>query len=629
MEQNKYFVFDFDSTFTKVEALDVLCEIATPVDKRAATLSEIKRITDLGMEGQMTLIDSLTKRIALLGAKKEHIPVLVDHLKGQVSESVKRNRAFFVNNSDHIYILSNGFREFIEPVVVEYGIKKENILANSFLFDNEGNIVGLDTNNELCQNKGKAKKVQSLGLQGDIYVIGDGYTDYEVKEEGVATRFYAFTENVTRKIVVEKADHVAPSIDEVLFHTGVPAATSYPKNRINVLLLENVHPGAVKLFKDEGYNVEFHKGAMDEDELCEKIKNVSILGIRSKTMVTEKVLLNAHKLLSVGAFCIGTNQIDLKGCVKRGIVAFNAPYSNTRSVVELAIGEMILLMRNIPIKNEKLHSGEWDKSAGNSNEIRGKKLGLVGYGSISTQLSVIAENLGMEVYYYDVVEKLQLGNAKKCNTLHDLLKISDVISLHVDGRASNKNLIGEAEFETMKDGVIFMNLARGHVVDIDAFVKYYKKGKFRGAAFDVFPYEPKTNDERFETPLRGLPNVILTPHIGGSTEEAQYNIGQFVPNRIIQYINTGSTYGSVNFPEIQLPALKEAHRLMHVHSNTPGILAKINNVLAKYNINIVGQYLKTNEAIGYVITDIENVHDRDLEKEMKEIDNTIRFRVLY
>jgi D-3-phosphoglycerate dehydrogenase len=349
--------------------------------------------------------------------------------------------------------------------------------------------------------------------------------------------------------MIENNDYLVPSANELLFQKNT--ASFYPKDKINVLLLENVHPGAVKLFKDAGYRVEFHKEALDEDTLCKKISNVAILGIRSKTLVTEKVLQNAPKLLAVGAFCIGTEQINLTGCLKRDIVVFNAPYSNTRSVVELAIGEMILLMRNIASKNEKLHAGEWDKSAGHSNEILGKKLGLVGYGNISRQLSMLAESLGMEVYYYDVAEKPQRGNAKKCQCLHDLLKIADVVSLHIDGCGSNKNLIGAAEFAVMKQGVVFLNLARGHLVDIDAFVKFHQQGKFRGAAFDVYPYEPESNDERFETPLRGLPNVILTPHIGGSTEEAQYHIGQFVPSHIIRYVNTGDKAGSVNFPAVQ------------------------------------------------------------------------------
>ena len=426
-----------------------------------------------------------------------------------------------------------------------------------------------------------------------------------------------------------KAEHIAPSLDEFLYQNKLPMAISYPKNRISVLLLENIHPKAVELFKKEGYQVEALTGALEEDELCERIKNVSILGIRSKTQVTKKVLANANKLMTVGAFCIGTNQIDLNTCVQAGISAFNAPYSNTRSVVELAIGQIIMLSRNIMVKSEKMHKGIWDKSAAGSFEVRGKRLGIVGYGNIGSQLSVLAENLGMEVYYYDVVEKLQLGNAKKCNSLKELLELADFVSLHVDGRASNKNFFGPAEFEAMKDGVIFLNLSRGHIVDIASLVKNIKSGKIKGAAVDVFPHEPVNNAEEFVSELRGLPNVILTPHIGGSTSEAQENIANFVPNRIMEYINTGNTYQSVNFPNIQLPELKNAHRLIHIHENVPGVLANINNVLAKNQVNILGQYLKTNEQIGYVITDIDKVYEKSVINDLKSISNTIKFRILY
>lgn len=630
MAEKKYLVIDFDSTFTKVEALDVLCEISLQGnEKKDECLAEIKRITDLGMEGKLSLQESLNERIKILKAHKRHIAPLIETLKTKVSTSFKLNKEFLTEYADYIYIISNGFKEFIVPIVTEYGIKAENVLANTFVYDEEGFIISFDKNNELTHNKGKAQKIKSLNLDGKIYVIGDGYTDFEIKEAGIADRFYAFTENVSRDTVTDKADHIAPSLDEFLHHAGFPTRISYPKNRINVLLLENIHPAAVALFQKEGYNVETVKGAMDEDELCERIKNVSILGIRSKTNVTEKVLQHANKLMSVSAFCIGTNQIDLKACLKRGIACFNAPYSNTRSVVELEIGQIIMLTRNTITKSAKMHAGIWDKSAGNSHEIRHKKLGIIGYGNIGSQLSVLAEALGMEVYYYDIVEKLALGNAKKCSSLHELISICDFVTLHVDGRATNKNLIGEEEFALMKDGVIFLNLSRGHVVDISALVAAIKSGKVHGAGIDVFPYEPKTNDEEFINELRGLDNVILTPHIGGSTEEAQLNIGEFVPNRIIDYINTGISYGSVNFPEIQLPELKNAHRIMHIHENVPGILAKINNVLAEHNINILGQYLKTNETVGYVITDIDKSHDKELELALRNIPNTIKFRILY
>ena len=333
--------------------------------------------------------------------------------------------------------------------------------------------------------------------------------------------------------------------------------------------------------------------------------------------------------MAVGAFCIGTNQIDLEACLDKGVAVFNAPYSNTRSVVELAIGEIIFLMRNLPDRIAEMHQGIWNKSATGSFEVRGKKLGIVGYGNIGAQLSVMAESIGFDVYYYDLVERLALGNATKCSSLDELLQTGDIVTFHVDGRKENKNIIGDRELSLMKEGSYLLNLSRGSVIDIEALHKHISSGRIKGAGVDVFPKEPKTNQEEFVSKLKGLPNVILTPHIGGSTEEAQENIGNFVPGKIIEYINTGGTTNSVNFPNLQLPRLENAHRLIHIHHNKPGIIAHMNRILAANDINVVGQHLKTNETIGYVITDINKKYDNDVIKELKGIEGTIRFRVLY
>lgn len=625
-------VIDFDSTFTKVEGLDELARIALQgSSKQAEIVGKIRDITDKGMVGEYSFADSLRDRVALLPANRSHVDQLIQFLKGKISESFKRNKPFLTEFADQILIVSSGFKDFIVPVVEELGIAADHVYANTFTYDEAGEITGYDANNLLSQDRGKVKLLQSLALDGEVFVIGDGYTDYELREAGLANKFFAFTENVSRKAVTDKADFVVPSLDEFLYLNGLSRAQSYPKSRIKVLLLENVHPAAVSAFTKEGFQVELLKGALDEDELIEKIKDVSILGLRSKTNLTKKVLAhpNASRLMCVGAFCIGTNQVDLAECENRGIAVFNAPYSNTRSVVELSIGLMVMLTRNIFEKSSKMHAGVWDKSATNSFEIRGKKIGLVGYGNIGTQISVIAEALGMEVYFYDAVDKLALGNAKKCKSLKELFGLADFVSLHVDGRKSNTNIIAAQEFSWMKDNVIFLNLSRGHVVDIEALVAAIKSGKVWGAAVDVFPYEPKTNDEEFVNELRGLPNVILTPHIGGSTEEAQANIGEFVPAKLLQFMNNGSTYGSVNFPELQLPPLENAHRLLHIHHNMPGILAQINNVFAKYQVNIIGQYLKTTEKTGYVITDVAKEYSEEIVNELKLIDNTIKFRMLY
>ncbi|WP_200976720.1 phosphoglycerate dehydrogenase [Echinicola sp. 20G] len=630
MTMIKKFIIDFDSTFTQVEALDILGEISLRNDpKRDEKLKAIKDITDLGMEGKVTLRESLEKRIEILNANKAQISELVAELKKKISKSFQRNREFFQENADNIYIISNGFKDFITPVVGIYGISEENVFANEFIYDEDDNIIDFNRDNLLSKNNGKPETIKTLNLEGDVYVVGDGYTDYEIKASGLANKFYAFTENINRPKVSSKADHIAPSLDEILYVNKMNKKFSYPKSRINVLLLENVHPIGVEIMKQEGYNVEVVSSAMSEEELCEKIKTVSIIGIRSKTQITKKVLENANRLIAIGAFCIGTNQIDLETCQEKGIAVFNAPFSNTRSVVELAISEIIFLMRNLHDKTLKMHQGIWNKSASGSFEVRGKKLGIIGYGNIGAQLSVLAESMGMQVLYYDIVERLALGNATKIDSLDELLETCDIISLHVDGRKDNKNVLNREKIFKMKKGAILVNLSRGHVVEVPALKEALETGHLAGAAVDVFPSEPKNNDEPFESELKGCPNTILTPHIGGSTLEAQENIAQFVPGKIIEYINTGNTFNSVNFPNIQLPFLRDAHRLIHIHHNAPGVLAKINQVLANYKINIVGQYLKTNEKIGYVITDIDKAYSPDVIDAMKEIEGTIRFRILY
>lgn len=627
---SKIFVIDFDSTFIKSETLDLLAKYSLKnVPDAEKIIEEVRIITTAGMEGRINFSESLRKRIELLKANRSHIAPLVEKLKEDVSVSFRRNKKFFKDFADRIFIISNGFKEIITPIVSDYNILIENIYANTFTYDENGNIIGFDEENILSRDSGKVDLLKTINLQGDIYVIGDGYSDYQIKEAGLANKFYAFTENIERNVVIEKADHVAPSLDEILFHNKIEAAISYPKNRITVLLLENIHPKAYEFLRQEGYSVEVLSTSCDENELAEKIKNISILGIRSKTQITRRVLGNANRLIAIGAFCIGTNQIDLEACLEKGVAVFNAPFSNTRSVVELAIGEIIMLIRNLPDKFRKMHDGIWDKSAKGSFEIRGKTLGIIGYGNIGSQLSILAESLGMNVYYYDVIEKLALGNARKCNSLEELISKVDIISMHVDGRPENKNLIATEEFNKMKEGVIFLNLSRGHVVEIQSLVEAIQTGIVAGAAIDVFPSEPKNNQEEFLSELRNLPNTLLTPHIGGSTLEAQENIAQFVPMKIMDYINTGSTTNSVNFPEIQLPTLKDAHRLIHIHQNVPGILARINHVLASHNINVVGQYLKTNEKIGYMILAVNKEYDREVVRDFRSIENTIRFRILY
>jgi len=406
--------------------------------------------------------------------------------------------------------------------------------------------------------------------------------------------------------------------------------TSLDKGKIKFLLLEGVHESAVATLKKAGYtNIEYLKTSLAQDELIEKIADAHFVGIRSRTQLTEEVFEAAKKLIAVGCFCIGTNQVDLKAATRKGVAVFNAPYSNTRSVAELVLAQAILLLRGVPEKSAMAHRGEWLKSATNSFEIRGKSLGIVGYGSIGSQLSVLAEALGMKVFFYDTVTKLPLGNATQVDSMEQLLGTADIISLHVPETAATQDMMGEKEFAQMKQGSIFINAARGTVVDIDALCAALKSKKVIGAAIDVFPVEPKSNNEEFISPLREFDNVILTPHVGGSTMEAQENIGFEVGEKLAVYSDTGTSITSVNFPEVALPAHPENHRLLHIHQNIPGVMSEINQVLSDNNINICGQYLQTNEGVGYVVIDVNKEYSELAQQKIKAVNGTIRCRVLF
>jgi D-3-phosphoglycerate dehydrogenase / 2-oxoglutarate reductase len=397
---------------------------------------------------------------------------------------------------------------------------------------------------------------------------------------------------------------------------------------MKALFLENIHPYAEEILRGNGIEVTSFPGSLSEAELIAKMEGVRFLGIRSRTQITKTLLENSPALLAVGAYCIGTNQIDLDSTSLKGVAAFNAPYSNTRSVAEIVIAEIIFLIRRLYEKIKFAHQGVWDKSADNTHEVRGKTLGIIGYGNIGSQVSMLAESMGMKVYYYDIVDKLTIGNAARLSSLDDLLRVSDIITVHVDGNEANKNLIGADEFSKMKEGVIFLNLSRGFIVDIEAMAANIKKRKIAGAAVDVFPEEPRSPEDKFYSPLQNLPNVLLTPHIGGSTEEAQYNIAEFVSNKLIEYVKTGSTFTSVNFPRIQLPPLEGSHRLLHIHKNLPGVLSQINTIFARNSVNVDSQFLRTNEKIGYVVTDVDKKYKDSLLEDLKNVDHTIKVRIL-
>lgn len=406
--------------------------------------------------------------------------------------------------------------------------------------------------------------------------------------------------------------------------------TSYPKDKIKVLLLENVSEGAVNNFKRNGYTqVEKLTKALPEKDLIEAIKGTHILGIRSKSDVNEKVLEAAKKLQAIGCFCIGINQVNLQAATERGVAVFNAPYSNTRSVAELVIGAAIMLIRRIPDKNTAAHNGIWQKESSGSYELRGKTIGIIGYGNIGSQVSVLAEAFGMKVIFYDVETKLPLGNASDARSLKDLLNNADVVTLHVPELETTKGLLNRSNLNLCKKGAIVINYARGEVIDLTALKAALENGQLSGAAIDVFPVEPEKNGAAFSTPLQGVPNVLLTPHIGGSTEEAQQNIGEDVSNKLLAYLEKGISLGSHTVPALALPPQQGSHRILHVHKNVPGVLSQINGQLSKYNINIVGQYLKTNDQIGYVVVDVDKQLSKQATDVLRDVEHTIKVRLLY
>ncbi len=405
---------------------------------------------------------------------------------------------------------------------------------------------------------------------------------------------------------------------------------SLEKSKIKFLLLEGLHQSAVETLNRAGYtNIEYLKTSLSEEQLIEKIRNVHFIGIRSRTQLTQAVFDAAEKLQAVGCFCIGTNQVDLNAALVRGIAVFNAPFSNTRSVAELVIGQAILLLRGVPEKNAQAHRGVWQKIATGSFEARGKKLGLVGYGNIGSQLSVLAESMGMKVFLYDIITKLPLGNAVQLPTLKELMQTCDVVSLHVPETAQTENMIGTEQIGWMKKGAILINASRGSVVDIDALAAALHSGHLAGAAIDVFPVEPRSNEDEFVSPLREYDNCILTPHVGGSTMEAQENIGLEVSEKLVKYSDNGSSFTSVNFPEVALPAHPGMHRLLHIHKNVPGVLSQINNIFSENAINIRSQFLQTNEEIGYVVTDIDVEYSKVALEKLNQVKGTIRCRVLF
>lgn len=600
-----FFIIDFDSTFTQVEAMEELAAISLENDpEKEDLILKIKQLTDLAMDGKMPFGKSLKARIALLSAKKYHLGMLVKRLRKRVSTSFVRNKKFFKDYQGQIYIVSGGFREFIVPVVKPYFFDDAHVFANTFVYDKKNNIIGADEQNPLAQENGKVKLIRQLKLHGNVIVIGDGYTDYQIYEAGLAQTFYAFTENVQRENVVKKAPFIAPSLDEILYIQNLPMALSYPKTRIKAVLWGEPAFLAEKAMKAEGYQLIKLPEKTNAKVLNPHLEQSNILLFSSGADVKKIEKANLSKLLTVGFWGELHREEIANHLVTKGISVFDANFAHSRSNAELAL---LLLLQ----LNRKL-----------GQELSGKKLGIIGYGHRGSMISVLAEHLGVEIYYYDIDEKPELGNAKRIKLLPELLRKVNMLVVTAGKRFEGKTILGSKEIKALQDDCILVNLSYDNCLDLDAVKIALNQNKLGGFAMDCL------QEETYQL-IANWPKAIISLQKRFATQQTQQNISEMLCEKIIAYINTGNTAGSINFPELNLPAQQQAKRFIHVHENKPGVLAQINGILARYKINISGQYLKTNATIGYVITDVAKEYPKQALEDLKAIKETIRFRVLY
>lgn len=607
-KQNTWFIIDFDSTFTQVEAIEELAAISLKNDPdKEDIIEKIKQLTDMAMEGKMPFNNSLKARIALLSAKKYHINMLVNKLRKKVSVSFARNKSFFKTYEGRVLIVSGGFKEFIEPVVKSFNISADCVYANTFTYDKKNNIIGADENNFLAQEQGKVKLIKQLKLKGDVFVIGDGFTDYQIKEAGLCKQFFAFTENIRRKSVIEKADLIAPSLDEILFSQNLPMALSYPKSRIKAVLIGEGTFLAESYLKSEGYQIE--KYTSRSNRIGQAIRSASLAIISSNIQISDDDIVQS-KLVCVSIWGDNKLPINKNLCAEKGIAVFNSPFANTRSIAELALYAMFNFSKN---QNAKSVLGF---------ELMGKKLGVVGYENSGSLLLVLAQSLGMDVNYYDEKDRASLGNASPAKNMIELIKRSDFIVITSTPFTLKKPLFGAREISQINKNAFLINLCDDDTIDLSAIESLLSQSKINGFYMDCMHIETHKYVSTFK-------NTFTSLNQRNNTIETQENIAKYTSQKMIEYLNTGNTNSCINMPNIQLPELQNSHRFIHIHHNKSGILAKINSILGKHKINITGQYLKTNDSIGYVITDVAKQYDKEVIEELKAISETIRFRVLY
>ena len=639
-------ILDFDSTIINAESIELIVEKALlRVDKKERKKRQ-KRLVELtykATNGEIPFSEALRERFSLADITAQDVRCVAESILNNINPRVRETVNIFKQHHKNLYIFSVGLKEVVLPVAKELGIPKSNVFANIPSYDERGFLIGIDEKNPLSLSMGKVYIAEQLKkdsrLHGGTAVVGDGISDLSLRKNNLAEMFVYFSGTRLLEEVRQQADFTVDQFDRLLplffsndelSHETTVALFEFPEVDLTkkqvIILLENIHSNAEQRLAENGFVVRRYAETWDGRELCKRIEEAHVIGIRSRTKITGDVIKCSPNLLAIGAYCIGINQVDLDTAAALGIPVFNAPYSNTRSVAELVVGEIIMLMRRIPEKSAAAHKGHWLKGASGSQEIRGKTAGIIGYGRIGTQVSILLENLGMSVLFHDIVDKLPLGNAKRAGDLYDLLKRSDVVTLHVPDTTRTRNMIGKREIEHMKKGACLVNTSRGKVVDLVALRRALDEDHIAGAAIDVFPEEPSQPEDVFVSPLQNSANVILSPHIGGSTKEAQENIAEYVSGKIQRYLTTGSTIGSVNFPEVDLPRIEGTHRILHVHSNVPGVLAKINDVFARRNINVEGQILQTRGEIGYLMVDVNSEISDQVTDLMKSITETIRVR---
>ncbi len=642
----KNIVFDFDSTIINAEGTELVIREALQREKpeqREKKMERLKAITHQATNGDMPLGEALQKRFNLTRVTREDVENAAAHILNTINPRVRETIRIFQERGKQIFIFSNSFIELLKPVASEVGVPSQNLFANDLVYQ-DGQVTGFNEDNPLFLSLGKvflAEQLRNEGrLEGGTAVVGDGYSDLVIRRNNVADMFVYFAGTALHEPIRKQADFSVDRFDQLLplFFSDnelsndsaevFAAADNGHKGEAvpAILLLENIHIEAQNKLQAAGYHVERREASLGEEAIYQSASEANIIGIRSKTHLTKEIISRLPDLWAIAAFSIGTNQIDLQSAAHSGIPVFNAPFSNTRSVAELVVGEIIMLMRRIFEKNTAAHRGQWLKTVEGASEIRGKTVGIIGYGHIGSQVSVLLEGLGMTVIFYDIVDKLPLGNAQRANDLYDLLKHADIVTLHVPDTSLTRGMIGDREIRALRRGSFLINASRGKVVDLDALRRALLDGHIAGAAIDVFPQEPAKPTDFFETPLQNIPNVILTPHIGGSTREAQENIARYVADKIHAFISTGNTIGSVNFPEVDMPRVKGTDRILHIHENVPGVLAKINSVFARRHINVESQILKTKDDIGYLIVDVNHRISEQVFNLMSHITETIKVR---